>query len=237
MNLIPENELRHSPVVANCRMNRKRKLTGINSYEKEIGINIEGYLGEKREPKSSTVRWLDICCGEGNALIELSTRLKDSHQSDGIELVGIDLVGMFNHYDSTETPFLHLVETPIETWKTSQEYDLITCIHGIHYLGDKLGIIQKIVSMLASNGRFYGNLDLENVPDESDHSLSKWVREQWGQMGWEYQSRKRLLKIQGKRHWPITWQYLGADDAAGPNYTGQEVVNSYYRITGKTIGK
>ena len=38
MNLLQEKELIWSPVVANCNMNRKRNLSGVNSYEKDIGF-------------------------------------------------------------------------------------------------------------------------------------------------------------------------------------------------------
>jgi hypothetical protein len=31
-----------------------------------------------------------------------------------------------------------------------------------------------------------------------------------------------------KKAFTLNYQYLGADDAAGPNYTGQAAVNSHY---------
>ena len=230
MPIIPEEELKRSPIVANCRMNRKRKLIGINSYEKELGFNIEEFLLPKAQINKGAVHWLDICCGEGNALIELGKRLYAKQQANKISLTGIDLVGMFSGYAFEEIPKLQLIETAIENWQPTQTYDLITCIHGLHYIGDKLGIIQKIGNMLTADGLFIGNLALDNLLNESGSALSTWLKNQWAELGWQYNSRRKLLTITGRTDWPICWEYLGADDQAGPNYTGQEVVNSFYKI-------
>lgn len=230
MNIIPEDELRNSPIVANCRMNRKRKLIGVNSYEKELKIDIEAYLLNRKRETGETVRWLDICCGEGNALIEFGHKLNENGQSEGIELVGIDLIDMFNSYPRDTITNLNLISSPLEAWEPSLSFDLITCIHGLHYLGDKLKMIQKIGLLLKPQGLFYGNLSLKNMLDETGKSLGKSLKEDWQKLGWVYQSRQKLLIMKDKKHWMYNWEYLGADDQAGPNYTGQEVVNSYYKI-------
>ena len=60
MKYLPDEDIRNSPVVANCRMNRKRKLVGINSYEKELGFNIADYLIGKASGSTKIVRWLDM---------------------------------------------------------------------------------------------------------------------------------------------------------------------------------
>src|SRR5580693_7611900 len=41
MKLLNDDELERSAVVANCRMNRERDLTGSNGYSKEVGFNAE----------------------------------------------------------------------------------------------------------------------------------------------------------------------------------------------------
>ena len=228
MKIIPEDELRLSPVVANCRMNRKRKLTGINSYQKEIGIDIGAYLESKAT--GDVIRWLDICCGEGNALIELAKRWDHSALQAHFKLTGIDLVGMFHPYNPQELPNLELRECAFEEWESSVQYDLITCIHGLHYIGDKLGMLQRISQLLKNDGRFYGNLDLQNIRLPSGKSAEKWVRHHWKEIGWEYHVRKKLLLIAGNKNEAKRWKYVGADDQAGPNYTGQEVINSYYEL-------
>lgn len=228
MRIIPENELRLSPVVANCSMNRKRKLLGINSYQKEIGMDIEAYLESKQNDEP--IRWLDICCGEGNALIELANRLNQSKQDMRIELVGIDLVSMFNSYNPLEFANLKLISCAFEDWDSPKHYDLITCIHGLHYIGDKLGVLQKIGRLLKVDGQFYGNLDLKNVLARSVKPMDKWLKQVWKEMDWNYHTRKKMLVIDGRKDFVKQWEYLGADDQAGPNYTGQEAVNSYYDL-------
>ncbi len=44
MKLLTESELIWSPIVANNRMNRKRRASGINSYEKELKFKPETFL-------------------------------------------------------------------------------------------------------------------------------------------------------------------------------------------------
>lgn len=125
---------------------------------------------------------------------------------------------------------LELIEGAIEDGDSPVAFDLITCIHGLHYIGDKLGVLQKIGMLLKPDGRFMGNLSLENIRDEQGRPLDRWLRAQWRLVGWDYHAKRRLLTMSGQREWPLRWAYLGADDQAGPNYTGQEAVHSYYRI-------
>lgn len=66
--LLSSDELEDSPVVANCTMNRERDLRGSNGYEVELGFDPLEWL-QGRWARQSTVRWLDLCCGCGKALI------------------------------------------------------------------------------------------------------------------------------------------------------------------------
>src|SRR5271168_3766546 len=91
MKLLSDDELERSAVVANCRMNRERDLTGSNGYSKEVGFNPLDYLRDRRLP-GHPVSWLDLCCGTGKALTEAA----QVAQAEGldIDIVGVDLVGM-----------------------------------------------------------------------------------------------------------------------------------------------
>jgi hypothetical protein len=93
MKLLSDDDLERSAVVANCRMNRERDLTGSNGYSKEVGFNPLDYLRD-RIPPGRLVAWLDLCCGTGNALIE-AARVSHSEGLD-IDIIGVDLVGMFH---------------------------------------------------------------------------------------------------------------------------------------------
>jgi predicted nucleic acid-binding protein len=47
-------------------------------------------------------------------------------------------------------------------------------------------------------------------------------------IGFDYQARKHLIVCKGRKDFKLNYRYLGADDTAGPNYTGQAAVNSHY---------
>jgi hypothetical protein len=49
--------------------------------------------------------------------------------------------------------------------------------------------------------------------------------------GFEYDRRRRLVACRARKQPEFRFHYLGADNRAGPNYTGQSAVNSYYEIT------
>lgn len=46
--------------------------------------------------------------------------------------------------------------------------------------------------------------------------------------GLEYDRRRRRIVCRGCMVVDLPYVYMGADDRAGPNYTGQPAVDSYY---------
>jgi hypothetical protein len=48
--------------------------------------------------------------------------------------------------------------------------------------------------------------------------------------GMECDRRQRLVICRGRKAEELTCRFLGADDRAGPNHTGQTAVDSYYDI-------
>jgi trans-aconitate methyltransferase len=64
---------------------------------------------------------------------------------------------------SSELKHLQLVEMPIEDFKPTEEFDLITSVHGLHYIGDKLSVIQKAASWLKEDGVLVTNLELKSL--------------------------------------------------------------------------
>ena len=130
--------------MANCRMNRERDLTGSNGYSKELASTRSTTCRRESVP-AGEYAWLDLCCGTGKALIE-AARITHSKGMD-IEIVGVDLVGMF-HRPESEFTHLQLVGASLRTWRPDRDFDLITCVHGLHYVGDKLGLIGPAASWL-----------------------------------------------------------------------------------------
>ena len=217
-----QQALEKSSIVANSLMNRERVLSGGNSYEKELSFEIRKYL-EKRSKNQNFVNWLDICCGRGKALIEAARIFRDLN----ITITGIDLAGMFDHFPN-DTKNLNLIETPFENFKPQTDFDLITCVHGLHYIGDKLGFIQKAVSYLKLNGIFLANLDTANFKTNKPKPLKRKITELLRENNLEFDSRKHLLTCKGKKNPDFQLKYIGANDQAGANYTKQAVVDSYY---------
>lgn len=103
-------------------------------------------------------------------------------------------------------------------------------VHGLHYLGDKLGILAKYLRHLASEGLFLAHLDLENLLLKGVSHSKRHPRNYFQGEGIEYDSHHHLLSVKGPRQLTIPYSYQGADSTAGPNYTGQEAVTSVYKV-------
>jgi SAM-dependent methyltransferase len=208
--MLDDETLELSSVVANNAMNRERGLTGPNSYSKDLGVDLVALL--------EGARWLDLCCGSGRAVAEAQ-----AHFGDRVRTAGLDLVDHF----AFQGPEFHVGS--ILTWTTDDLFDLITCVHGLHYVGDKLGAITRAASWLAPDGHFLANFDADDVRDEHGVPLGRQLVDALRIAGFAYDHGKKLLSCVGGRDVPLPFDYLGADDRAGPNYTGQPAVTSHYR--------
>ena len=225
--LLDDVRLAQSPVVANCMMNRERVCTGGNSYAKELGLNPLDFLRSRLETQKR-VAWLDLCCGRGRALIEAGQHLAGLAAGREIVLIGIDLVPMFDPCPD-ELHFVRFVEASAVGWEPECAFDLITCVHGLHYVGDKLGLVQRACSWLKPDGRFIANLDWDNLKGSGEAATARKLLRKLRRAGLCYDTRKHLLSCLGNKRIRLDYEYLGADEGAGPNYTGQAAIHSYYR--------
>jgi hypothetical protein len=156
---LDDESLERSSTVANCPMNRERNLVGTNGYTKELRFNPLDLLLSSAGAK---VRWLDLCRGEGKALVEAAQRV-NSHESDEkCEIVGVDLVAPLTR-PKPQSPCLTFVQASLNDWQPSGYFDLITCVHRRHYIGDKLGLITRSASWLSDIGQFVAHLVLNNI--------------------------------------------------------------------------
>ena len=130
MQLLSEDKLVWSAVVANSRINRKRKASGVNSYEKEFKFKPETFL-ECKIQEFGHASWLDLCCGEGNALIQTANYFYDKELQHKIKLKGVDLLNLFKPVSSNLVNLI-LESKSVIDYETDQKFDLITCCHGIH---------------------------------------------------------------------------------------------------------
>jgi trans-aconitate methyltransferase len=175
------------------------------------------------------VAWLDLCCGSGRALIEAARALPHER----VEITGVDLIPAFDPAPP-DAATVRFEAASLATWATDRTYDLITCVHGLHYVGDKLGLIARAVSWLEPDGRFLahldpGNLRLQDPGSASGRPAGAAVLKQLRGAGLTFDPRKHVLNCVGRKVLASPFEFLGADDAAGPNYTGQPAVSSFYR--------
>ncbi|SEW39083.1 class I SAM-dependent methyltransferase [Chitinophaga arvensicola] len=223
--LLEEKELIWSAVVANVAMNRERNASGINSYEKEFRFIPADYL-EKQMQTNGQASWLDLCCGSARALTQTAQVLTQKNIQQHITLKGIDLLDTFPAAADSFS-CLDLEVASVTDWKPRQSYDLVTCSHGLHYLGDKLKVIAMAVAALNTKGYFVAHLDLKNVYINGAPQ-DVFLKKIFTQHHLHYNARTRIISCTGPQSLITGLQYLGADDQAGPNYTGQGAVNSYY---------
>lgn len=222
--LLDTETLHASSVVANGSMNRERQLRGVNSYQRDLGLDVLAWVTKR--PLVHPIIWTDLCCGTGRALIAAASELIRLPHVETIRIVGVDLV---EHFDSNPFPErLTFLQRDVESWKSAQPCRLITCVHGLHYVGDKLAAIARAVGCLAEGGLFIAHLDLANFRFADGRPARRTIAAQLRRNGLEYDPRRRLVKCIGPRRMDWRLGYLGADDGAGPNYTGQPAVDSYY---------
>jgi trans-aconitate methyltransferase len=226
MGLLQENELVWSPIVANTRMNRSRQASGVNSYEKEFKFAPERFLLD-RINKNGSCSWLDICCGEGRALKQTFDYLVKLGLADSAVLHGVDILETSSKTNSTGVTIFS--ESAV-SWTPKEHYDLITCSHGLHYIGDKLRVVEKALGSLKSDGELYAHLDLSNIVIERAES-SNLLKLKFKESGLGYNQRTKLLTRRGNADISFGLLYQGADDKAGPNYTGQDSITPHYKIT------
>jgi SAM-dependent methyltransferase len=221
--LLDDTALEASSVVANNAMNRERQLAGVNSYTRELGFNpvdvLTAHLAE-----TESVAWLDLCCGSGRALTQAAARLREAGFADRVTLVGVDLVDTF-----AAAPEPTLIRASITTWTPRHAFDLITCVHGLHYVGDKLAMLTRAAGWLTPTGQLVADLDLASIRLADGREAGRRLTSRLREAGYAYRDRRVTRTGPGQPHLPYT--YLGADDHAGANYTGQPAVHSYYAVT------
>jgi SAM-dependent methyltransferase len=226
--LLDNNALEKSSVVANCLMNRERGCAGGNSYVRELRLNPIGFL-QKRLATADTAAWLDLCCGSGKALLEASEQLSHLGLAERTRLVGVDLVDMFAA-NARPRAGVELVAASCLAWETASRFDLITCVHGLHYIGDKLLFLQRASAWLKADGHFICHLDLNSLRGLDGKVIGRLALKSLRDAGFTYHQPRHLLARAGRSDFALPFRYLGADDQAGPNYTGQPAVNSFYDI-------
>jgi SAM-dependent methyltransferase len=186
-----------------------------------------GGAGGADAPGDASAGWLDLCCGTGRALIQAAVRLDQDGLAGRAALVGIDLAGAFDRA-LPQPGGLELVCAPVASWAPGRAFDLITCVHGMHYVGDKLALLARAASWLTPTGQLVADLDLASIRLADGRPAGRRLASLLRAAGFRYDSRRRRISCAGRLDVCLPYRYLGADDRAGPNYTGQPAVHSYY---------
>jgi SAM-dependent methyltransferase len=233
--LLDDVALEASSVVANCAMNRERQLSGVNSYTRSLGFDpleaVTGQLagGHAIGPNSGgSVGWLDLCCGSGRALALAAWAVQRDGLAGRVRLVGVDLIDGFDA--APPVPGLELVTASVTSWTPDRTFDLITCVHGLHYVGDKLAVLTRAASWLTDTGLLIADLDLASIRLPDGRPAGRRLAAQLRASGFSYDPRRHTVACRGARTVALPYTYLGADNRAGVNYTGQPAVHSYYRL-------
>ena len=71
-------------------------------------------------------------------------------------------------------------------------------------------------------------LDLHNLKLAEGKSAERRMLTDLRRAGLGFDRRRRLVTCRGRRALDFPYRYTGADDRAGPNYTQEPAVDSYY---------
>ncbi len=219
--LLSESALANSSVVANSTMNRDRVLRGSNGYTKELGFDPVVVLLDLVRSGKLPVSWLDLCCGSGKALRDAKEDIEEAGLWQHVEILGVDLV------EEGRVSGIRIETASLSEWEPKKPaFDLVTCVHGLHYIGDKLGLLARAARWLTPSGLLAANIDTGHVLVEGTAPgvVTRWLRE----TGFHMDPRRRLASLRGRKEIAVPWKFLGADDQVGPNYTGQPAVASWY---------
>ena len=148
-------------------------------------------------------------------------------QPSALVLHGVDLVDMFDEVPA-QLSSVTLESASVSHWQPAVRYDLITCVHGLHYVGDKLAVVERAAGWLKAEGLFAASLDLANLQFTNGRSMARDLMKRLRTHGFAYDRRRHVLSCEGTRNSTLGYHYIGADDTAGPNYSGQDAVDSYY---------
>jgi SAM-dependent methyltransferase len=225
--LLDTNALERSEIVANACMNRERNLSGANSYEADLGLDPLDFLIKVLQ-RQGEAAWLDLCCGTGRALLHAAGAIERAGLKSRIQLLGVDLVPMFDPIP-TGLSRIRLISASVERWEIEEKFDLITCVHGLHYVGDKLRVLQRASRWMRGDGLLMVHVDYRNLRIANQKQSGAQIGRDLHRAGFQYLPGRHLLIRKGSTSCnAFPYRYLGADDKAGPNYTGQAAIDSYY---------
>ncbi|MEV4537163.1 hypothetical protein AB0J82_25630 [Asanoa sp. NPDC049518] len=88
--------------------------------------------------------------------------------------------------------------------------------------------LDRLLARLTDAGELVADLDLTSIRGEDGEPLGRALTGELRRNGFAYDARRHRISLVGGRRTTFPYHYRGADDRAGPNYTGQPAVQSFY---------
>jgi hypothetical protein len=120
------------------------------------------------------------------------------------------------------------VTASVSAWAPVRTYHLITCVHGLHYVGDQLGLLARAAAWLAPDGLLLAHFDPGLIRWADGSPAGRAALAALRAAGFAYSPARSLLTLEGSRRPVFAFRYLGADPDVGPGCTGQPAVGSLY---------
>ncbi|MEH1058579.1 hypothetical protein V6U89_25630 [Micromonospora sp. CPCC 206171] len=89
-------------------------------------------------------------------------------------------------------------------------------------------MLARAADWLTPDGRFVADLDLSSIRLADGRPAGRRLTALMHDAGFAYDSRRRRISRTGRSELRLPYRFLGADDRAGPNYTGQPAVHSHH---------
>lgn len=89
-------------------------------------------------------------------------------------------------------------------------------------------MLTRAAGWLTDTGRLVADLDLASIRLPDGRPAGRRLATRLRAAGFTYNSRRHRISRTGFAEVRLPYRYLGADDQAGANYTGQPAVHSYY---------
>ncbi|MDD4527342.1 MAG: hypothetical protein PHF25_04795 [Candidatus Margulisbacteria bacterium] len=149
-----EKELAKKVHELNICRTHNRSLYGDYGYNQILNVNLVKECLDLAALKKSTIRILDIGCGNGFALNQLKIELEKNGLKNKFEIYGLGV----NVYDPLYIPkksFINKGLTQYELGK-NKPFDIIISVYTFQYIWYKLECLEKIYNqLLANNGKAF----------------------------------------------------------------------------------
>ena len=148
--LLTEDELYAHAVDLNRKACRVRGLGTSYGYNAILGVDLVKRCKSLHQRFSPPIRILDVGCGEGHALLQLSKALARA----GVDLADFEFWGMsLGDYERVFIDEERFIESSLMDYEVDDKrFHLVTSVYAFHYMWQKLEALEKIYNELLHDG-------------------------------------------------------------------------------------